>query len=111
MTKLYVAEFTGLAATAQSDSVPILTVPPTLEQAVAISTATSAGSNGFQPSTTFVEISSDVVCSIAFGTTLSTAIATVNNCRLNANERIIRRVAGPGFSNGAVSQVSVIGNT
>lgn len=104
MTKIYVAEFQGLAETGQSDSVPILTVPPSLEQTVAIGTQ-SAASLAFQSTTAFVEISADSICSIAFGPVASVA-ATANNCRLNANERIIRRVPV-----GVNEAVAVIVNT
>lgn len=100
MATLYVAEFPGLAATVQGDSVPVLNAPPTVEQTVAIA-AGSAASAAFQASTIFVEISTDAICSIQFGTA---PVATAVMCRLSAGERIVRRVT-PG------QKVAVIVNT
>jgi len=100
MSILYIAEFPGLASTDQSDSVPAVPVPPTAEQTVAIGSA-SVASAAFQPSTKWVELSTDVVCSVAFG---ADPTAAVTNCRLAAGERVLRRVT-PGH------RVSVIANT
>lgn len=102
MTKLYVAEYSGLAATAQSDSVVVVPAPPTAEQVVDY-TAGVAASTAFNPSTTFVEVSTDAICSIAFGTA---PVAAITNCRLNANERKLFRVPA-----GQAYKVSAITNT
>jgi hypothetical protein len=108
MAKIYVAEYPGLAMTDQSDSVPILAMPPTVEYSVIVSAASSGAAQPLQPTTKFVEISCDTTCSIAIGPfpgALNTGSAGLNNQRLNANERIIRRVpfqqqsSGPGVYN------------
>lgn len=99
-SRLYVAEFQSLAATEQSDSVTILPQPPTAEQVVDYSAGVAA-SLAFRSDTNFVEISTDSICSIAFG---AAPVATVNTQRLNANERRTFGVK-PG------SKVSAITNT
>jgi hypothetical protein len=96
MSKIYVAEFPGLAASAQGGfDVAILAVPPTVEYTVIVSAASSGPPQAFAQSTRFVEISCDTTCSIAFGLfpgVVGTGSAGLTNCRLNANERVIRRV-------------------
>jgi hypothetical protein len=71
--------------------------------AVAVSTITLV-SAAFQPSTNYIEMSTDQICSVAVGLNPT---ATVNNCRINANERLPLR----GVQKGAGWQVSVITNT
>lgn len=102
MTKLYVAEYPGLAATNTSDGVPILPMPPTAEQVVDY-TAGAAPSAVFADTTTFVELEADSICSISFGTA---PVATVANMRMAAGER---RVVG--VSRGSKLKVSAITNT
>jgi len=103
MSKIYVAEYPGLAATDQSDSVPILALPPTVEYTVIVSAGSSGAAQPIQPSTKFIEVSTDTTCSIAVGPVGGSA--GLSNQRLQANERIIRRVpftqqtAGPGTYN------------
>jgi hypothetical protein len=108
MSKIYVAEYSGLATTDQSDSVAILALPPTVEYTVIVSAGSSGSAQSIQPSTKFVEISCDTTCSIAIGVfpgTLGTGSAGLSNQRLNANDRVIRRVpyqqqsTGPGVYN------------
>ena len=100
MAKIYVAEFTGLAATEQSDSVPILAVPATSEYTVIVSAGISGSAQPIQATTKFVEISTDTTCSFVIGPAGTSAL--LSNCRLQANERVIRRVpttpqtSGPG---------------
>lgn len=105
MSKIYVSEYPGLATTDQSDSVPILALPPTVEYTVIVSAGISGAAQPFQPSTKFIEVSTDTTCSIAIGGfpgVVGTGTVTLNNQRLNANDRVIRRVpfqqqsAGPG---------------
>ena len=94
MSKIYVAEFPSLGTTDQSDSVNILPVPSTVEYTIIVSAGSSGGPT-LQPSTKFVEISTDTTASIAFGGapgTLGTGSAGLSNCRLAPNERVIRRV-------------------
>lgn len=95
MSQIFVSEYPGLANTDQSDSVPILAMPPTVEYSIIVSAASSGAAKPFQPSTKFVEISCDTTCSIAVGQfpgTIGTGSAGLTNQRLNANERVIRRV-------------------
>ena len=112
MSKIYVSEYPGLATTDQSDSVPLLAMPPTTEYSVIVSAGSSGAPQPIQPSTKFVEISCDTTCSIAIGPTLSGA-AGLSNQRLNANERVIRRVpfqqqsTGPGVYNTLTTAYSI----
>ena|SRR5882757_6479308 len=108
MAKIYVSEYPGLATTDQSDSVAILAMPPTVEYSVIVSAGISGSAQPIQPTTKFVEISCDTTCSIAIGGfpgTVGTGTATLSNQRLNANDRVIRRVpfqqqsSGPGVYN------------
>ncbi len=95
MSKIYVAEFPGLASTDQSDSVPILAVPPSVEYTVIVSAGSSGAAQPFRPDTKFIEVSTDTTASIAIGIfpgTANTGSAVVTNCRLQTNERVIRRV-------------------
>lgn len=103
MTKLYVAEYPGLAATNTSDGVPILPMPPTAEQVVDYTAGAAPTVNPFADSTIFVELEADSICSIAFGTA---PVATVLNMRMAAGER---RVVG--VPRGSKLKVSAITNT
>jgi hypothetical protein len=100
MAKIYVAEYPGLGTTEQGDSVAILALPPTTEYTVIVSAGTSVAAQAILPTTRYVELSTDTTCSYIMGT--ATSGITVSNCRLNANERVVRRVptspqvAGPG---------------
>lgn len=101
MAKIYVAEYPGLATTDQSDSVPILALPPTAEYTVIVSAGSSGAAQPIQATTKFIEVSTDTTCSIAVAPFAGGA-AGLSNQRLNANERVIRRVPfqqqsfGPG---------------
>jgi hypothetical protein len=108
MSQIFVAEYPGLATTDQSDSVPILALPPTVEYNVIVSAGSSGAAKPFQPTTKFIEVSTDTTCSIAIGGfpgTVGTGSALLTNQRLQANERVIRRVpfqqqsSGPGVYN------------
>lgn len=102
MTKLYVSEYAGLAAVDADGLDKIMPQPPTASQVVDY-TAGVAASSAFLPSTRFVEIHNDSICSILFGTA---PVATVNTMRLAANERVVVGVpAGQAF------KVSAITNT
>jgi hypothetical protein len=92
MSKIYVAEFPSLAATAANEgAVPILATPPTIEYNVIVSAGSSGPPQAFQPTTQFIEVSTDTTCSINIAV-FGTGSAGLTNCRLNANERVIRRV-------------------
>lgn len=94
MATLRIAEFPGLCRTDQSDSVPILSMPPSVEQSVVVSASGVVITNPFRADTKFVELCTDTTCSIAFGifASLTTATVTTGNGRMNANERLIRAV-------------------
>jgi len=100
MSVIYVAEYPGLATTDQSDSVPILALPPTVEYTVIVSAGISRSPQPIQASTKFVEISCDTTCSIAVGPTIGGTVGLTNQ-RLNANERVIRRIPFQQQSSGA----------
>lgn len=101
MSKIYVAEYPGLATTDQSDSVAILACPPTVEYTVIVSAGSSGPPQPFNATTKFIEVSADTTCSIAIGP-FATGAALLTNQRLNSNDRVIRRVPfqqqtqGPG---------------
>lgn len=107
MATLHVAEFTGLAFTAQSDSVPILPVPPIAEQAVTVSASGVVIGAAFNPLTQYVELCTDSTCSVAWGvfSALTTATVTTGNGRLAVNERLTRQVP-KGASFGLVAIAS-----
>jgi len=90
MAKIYVVEVPGLASTDQSDSVAILAVPTSTEYTVIVSAASSGSAAPILPSTKFIEIGTDTTCSFVIGPAGTTA--GLSNCRLNAYEKIIRRV-------------------
>jgi hypothetical protein len=98
MPTLHIAEYPGLAATvANEGAVPILPVPPTTEQVIALLNTMTAIPVPFQPTTAWVELCTDTTCSIVFGpyatlSTIATLTSSSGQGRLNANERIIRRI-------------------
>ena len=107
-TNLHISEFSGLGATGQSDSVPLLDASSNrANQTVAIAGA-SASSAAFQsavtsggqgadaqrqvettPPTKWVLLFADIACSIAFGTT---PVAVVGGWYLPAATSILVRV-------------------
>ena len=90
MSLIYVSEFGDPAATPSGDgAVPIFPVPSLAEYAITVS-AGSSGGPPLQPGTKWVELSADTTASFVIGT--SGATAKLTNARLNANERIVRRV-------------------
>jgi hypothetical protein len=88
MAFMYIKELSGLAATDPSDSVLAIVEPDGVvaEQKIAIA-AGNTSSAALNPATKWVEISVDAICSYVVGPT-----ATVANARLNAGERVLRRV-------------------
>jgi len=97
MSKIYVTEYPGLAGASNGDggAVAILAVPPTISYTVIVSAAVSGAAQPFAQSTRFVEISCDTTCSVAFGLfpgVIGTGTALLTDCRLQANDRIIRAV-------------------
>ena len=98
MAKLYIAEYgtiVGLPATANGQ-VPL--EPPVADYIVTIPGTSPA----FQPSTRFVRLNCDAVCSVLFGQAPS---ASTSNGRMAANQTEFRGVPeGQGF------RVSVVAN-
>ena len=96
MSKIYVCEVPGLAATqANEGAVAVMPVPSTTEYSVIVSAASSGAAQPFLPTTAFIEVSADTTCSIAIGLfpgVLGTGSAALTNRRLNANDRITLRV-------------------
>lgn len=86
MTKLYVAEYPGLAATVQGDSIDVVPTPPTVDYVVDF-TAGAAASPVFQKTTRFITIAADSICCIAFGIA---PVATTANQRIPANAAPIK---------------------
>ena len=91
MAKLYVSEYPGLALTDQADSVPLLACPPSVEYSIIVSAGSSGPPQPLQATTKFVELSCDTTCSYVIASFVG-SVAALSNCRLNANERVIRRV-------------------
>jgi hypothetical protein len=90
MSKIYVSEYAGLGQTDQSDSVNILPVPASVEYTVIVSAGSSGAAQPILFTTKFIELRADTTCSFVIGT--SGGSAGLGNCRLNANESVIRRV-------------------
>jgi hypothetical protein len=91
MSKLYVVEVAELAGVQSVDgAVAVFPVPTLAEYSITVSAGSSGGPN-LQPATKWVELSCDTTCSFAIGPT-ATASAGLSNARLNANDRVIRRV-------------------
>lgn len=82
MTKLYIKEFIGLASVNADGAVLAFSASDSPTDQVVDFTAGVAPSNAFTKGTTWVLLSADSVCSIAFG---AAPVATVNNWRLPAN--------------------------
>lgn len=102
MTKLYVTEYSDAFHGGSTDSASFVTEPATNDQVVDY-TAGHAESTAFKNNTRLVRISTDAICSVAFGTA---PVATTSNSRMAAGtERIIGVPMGAGF------KVSAITNT
>lgn len=80
MAVLYVTEFANLGTSNNAQVMQMATVPPLVEQTVAIGGSTTQ-SSAFGANTTFVRLHTDAICSIAFGTNPS---ATATTARLAA---------------------------
>jgi hypothetical protein len=87
MTKLYIYEFDGLGRTEQSDSVPVPSIDAATTDQVVDYTAGAAASVPFQPTTRWVLVASDAICSIKFSPSAAPVAATTANFRLPANNQ------------------------
>lgn len=81
MATLYIAEFRGQAYLG-TQAPQVVGVPPLVEQTLAIG-ASSVQSNAFSADTNIIQLSTDSVCSVAFG---PNPTASATNMRLAANE-------------------------
>jgi hypothetical protein len=82
MATLYIAEVDRLGIDAHGVSVMAPHMPPLAEQTLAIGMS-SVPSAAFGGKTRFLQVHTDAICSIAFG---SSPVATAVNQRLAANE-------------------------
>ena len=82
MSTLYITEYHDIPATKNGFALPAGEEPNVAEQSVAI-TGSSVQSNPFNPATSFVMVSTDSTCSLAFGTNPT---ASTNYHRMAANE-------------------------
>lgn len=103
MSFLYITEFSDVAIVGHG--VPAIPMtPPVAEQKIAIS-GTSLASATFNANTRFVVLQSDVICSIAWGTSASPPTAAITNKRVSPGVDL-------GFGvQGGLGQVAVISNT
>lgn len=108
MAKLYVAEFSKLAAVGTQafqgpfQNAPVVATPPVAEQVVAIGVG-STESAPFHDDTTIVRVETDAICSISFGKD-GANIATANKMRMVAGQTEYFGVARG-------TTISVIANT
>jgi hypothetical protein len=89
MSTLYVTELSSLGVDASGQNIIAPVMPPAAEQTVSIGGSTAA-SAAFGGTTRFLQIHTDAICSIAFGTS---PIATTGNQRMAANETRFYTVA------------------
>lgn len=86
MATLYITEVAFLAADLFGNVIAAPQMPPVMEQIVTISSISTA-SSAFQPSTRFLQVHTDSVCFLAFGTKPSSSpVATTSNQRLGSGE-------------------------
>jgi hypothetical protein len=79
---LYISEYRAQALDYSGLAVPVGKEPSTATQIVAIGVA-STPSAAFQPTTRFVRLHTDAICSVAFG---PAPVATPNNARMAAGQ-------------------------
>lgn len=102
MPTVYITEYARQARDASGFLMVVADEPPVANQTVAIG-ATSAQSNAFNDLTRFVRVSTDAVCSIAFGAN-PTATATTRRMPANTTEYF-------GVPQGGAYKIAVITNT
>ena len=79
---IYVNEFTSFGKDANGNVTPYPLQPATAFQTLAV-TGVSAQTTAFAATTTVIQVHTDAICSIVFGTAPT---ATTSNARLPANE-------------------------
>lgn len=115
MTKLYVQEYDGLGRTEQSDSVATPSIDGNTVDQVVDYTAGAASSQPFAPTTKWVEVVADSICSIKFSPSNAAVAATVLNYRLAAGVpklvRVPDAIVAKQLNQSITWQVSAITNT
>jgi hypothetical protein len=101
MSTLYVAEYEKLLVDSNGNVVMAPHEPPLAEQTISIGVSSAKATNPFSSRTKFVQLSTDVVCSVAFGNPANLA-ATSSNQRLGANAIVFKGV-NPGDSVAAIT--------
>ena len=99
---LFITEFSGQSLDANGVFIPSVITPSLADQTVAVG-ASSVQSAAFNSNTRVVRLSSDVVCSVKFG---SSPTATTTTMRLPANS-----VEYFGVAANTVIKVAVIANS
>lgn len=111
MSLIYVSEFADIAQMSQGDSTEMFASPAITSYTVIVSAASSGGPI-LRPTTKFVELSCDTTCSFRIDIA-ATGSCGLTDTRLNANERIRRRVPfnmqaiGPGVNPVASTQYAI----
>ena len=93
MSTLYIAEYEKLLVDINGNVVMASHDPPLAEQTITIGMSSVKCSNAFSTRTKFVQLSTDAICSVAFGN--ANVTATSSNQRLPANS-IIYKGVDPG---------------
>jgi hypothetical protein len=93
MAVLYVAEYETLLVDTNGNVVMAPHEPPLAEQTISIGMSSARATNPFSTRTKFVQLSTDAICSVAFGG--SAVTATSSNQRLPANTIVFKGV-NPG---------------
>lgn len=101
MSTLYVAEYEKLLVDTNGNVVMAPHEPPLAEQTITIGMSTAKLGNPFSSRTKFVQLSTDAICSVAFGNPSGLA-ATSSNQRLPANTIVFKGV-NPGDSVAAIT--------
>lgn len=111
MSLIYVSEFGDVAQMSQGDSTEMFASPAITSYTIIVSAGASGGPI-LQPRTKFVELSCDTTCSFRIDIA-ATGSCGIADTRLNANERIRRRVQtnqstfGPGVNPVATTQYAI----
>jgi hypothetical protein len=94
MSTLYVAEYEKLLVDTNGHVVLAPHEPPLVEQTITIGGSSTPATNPFSSRTKFVQLSTDAICSVAFG---KNPTATTSNQRLPANTVVFKGVHAGDF--------------
>src|SRR5262245_51953395 len=89
MSTLYIAEYEKLLVDINGNVVMAPHDPPLAEQTISIGVSSTKATNPFGTRTRFVQLSTDAICSVAFG---PNPTATASNQRLPANAILFKGV-------------------